>query len=85
MTGATTTVAVGAPTELAPDGSASQGAVYMYAGSGTSYPLQTTILDSSPTNYEDFGISIALASSGGTNTLVVGAKGENVNGVSAQG
>lgn len=85
MTGATTTVAVGAPTTLVPDGSASQGAVYMYAGSGTSYPLQTTIRDSSATNYENFGISIALASSGGTNTLVVGANSKNVNGVSGQG
>lgn len=85
VTSATTTVAIGAPTELTPDGSASQGAVYMFAGSGTSYPHQTTILDSSPTDYEDFGISIALASSRGTNTLVVGAKGKNVNGVSAQG
>ncbi|MCA1666452.1 MAG: FG-GAP repeat protein, partial [Thermomicrobia bacterium] len=71
---ATATIAVGAPNHCDCSSSYYGGAVYLYAGSGASYPLQTTLLDTGSTEQEQFGYSVALASSGSTNTLVVGAR-----------
>lgn len=77
--GTTATIAVAAPSQN------SVGAVYLFAGSGSSYPLQTTLTDSSATPNETFGRSLALASSGGTNILVVGAPSKVINGHDGQG
>ena len=68
--GTTTTIAIGAP-QTALD----NGAVLLFAGSGASYSFVTALTD--PGTYEDeyFGGSLAFATNGGTNTLVVGAPG----------
>jgi len=49
-----------------------QGSVYMFAGSGASYPLQTELNAPDPRTTLSFGQSVALASNSGTNTLAVG-------------
>jgi len=48
-----------------------QGTVYLFSGSGTSFPLQFELNSPNPSAY-GFGTSVALVSNGGTNTLAVG-------------
>ncbi|MHB8648339.1 MAG: hypothetical protein ACYDAR_21365, partial [Thermomicrobiales bacterium] len=49
-----------------------RGSVYMFAGSGASYPLQIEFTDPNGRAGENFGTSVALLTNGGTNTLAVG-------------
>lgn len=90
-TGATTTIAVRDPTGYPIDpgvcgGNCHVGAVYLYAGAGASYPLQTTLSDTTPTNVLIYyGTSLALATNGSTNTLVVGARNATIAGHPNQG
>lgn len=82
--GGTTLIAIGAFIHTV-GGSVGQGSVYLFAGSGASYPLQVELNDPNGHPYEGFGASVALASSGGTNTLAVGAINKSIAPVYNQG
>ncbi len=84
LNGGTTIIAVGADIHKV-GANNSQGSVYLFAGSGASYPLQVELNDPNGNIAESFGVSIALVSNGGTNTLAVGAPSRAVNGVYTQG
>ncbi|MGI8857122.1 MAG: beta strand repeat-containing protein [Thermomicrobiales bacterium] len=68
--GGATIIAVGAQGHAAVMNTG-QGTVYLFSGSGTSFPLQFELNNPNPSAY-GFGESVALVSNGGTNTLAVG-------------
>ncbi len=55
-----------------------QGTVYLFSGSGTSFPLQFELNSPNPSAY-GFGTSVALVSNGGTNTLAVGISNYSIS------
>nr|MDQ6906672.1 FG-GAP repeat protein [Chloroflexota bacterium] len=73
-----TIIAVGAPGHNVGTGFG-RGSVYLFAGSGASYPQQTELTDSSGRAGENFGAGVALVSNGGTNTLAVGVAAKSVS------
>ncbi|MDQ2737398.1 MAG: FG-GAP repeat protein [Actinomycetota bacterium] len=82
--GGSTVIAVGAQAH-AVGANFSQGSVYLFAGSGASYPLQVELNDANGQQSEGFGGSVALVSNGGTNMLAIGAPGYSVPPIYSEG
>jgi hypothetical protein len=75
--GANTIIAVGASSHTV-GGNSGQGSVYLFAGSGSAYPLQAELNAPDAQAGEGLGSSVALISNGGANTLTVGRIGSIV-------
>ena len=71
--GGVTTVVVGAPGKFI-NGNGTQGAAYVFTGSGGTYTQQARLIASDGAAQNGFGSSVAVAMDGATTTVVVGRR-----------